>query len=187
MLSTLRRSGRSAVRGSALRATAAVSSHAAGFNNTSMTGTSQSSSLFEAQNNGDSRLVKDMARAFGVSRRTIATFRKEYDEHVAERAIEGIPPVPLTPQQTARVCELLADPSVGDEGQWLKELLTERTPAGVDDAARVKAGFLASITKGELKCDFITKQEAAKYLGTMLGEYLLMCLRLSLWVVFGDS
>jgi len=81
-----------------------------------------------------------------------------------------VPPKPLDAAQTATVCELLVDDSHG-EGEWLKTLLTERTPAGVDDSARVKAGFLAALTTGEQKCTQISKQDATKYLGTMLGGF----------------
>ncbi|CAD7959630.1 unnamed protein product [Amoebophrya sp. A25] len=105
-----------------------------------------------------------------IQARRIATFRKEYEAHVAERAKEGIPPKPLDPAQTKRVCELLTE-KTGADAEWLKELLTQRVPAGVDDAARVKASFLDDITKGKATCSVLTKAEATEYLGTMLGGY----------------
>lgn len=100
--------------------------------------------------------------------RRIASFRKEYDAHVAERAQEGIPPLALSQTQTKRVCELLTKEK-GENAEWLKELLTTRTPAGVDDAARDKAAFLAAVAKGEQHSEVFTKAEATEYLGTMLG------------------
>jgi len=102
--------------------------------------------------------------------RFIATFRKEYEEHVAERAKEGIPPTPLSAAQAKRVCELLQSES-GADAEWLKELLIQRCPAGVDDAAKEKAFFLDQIAKGKLSCSVLTKQEACEYLGSMLGGF----------------
>ena len=61
-----------------------------------------------------------------------------YRHHVAERAALGIPPLPLSAQQTAEVIELLKNPPAGEE-DFLVELITHRVPAGVDDAAKVKA------------------------------------------------
>jgi aconitase B len=111
--------------------------------------------------------------------RWIASFRKEYEAHVAERAKEGIPPTPLSAEQTKRVCELLQSES-GDSAKWLKHLLTERCPAGVDDAAREKAFFLDQVAKGKTSCSVLTKEEATEYLGTMLGGMLDSILSLTL-------
>lgn len=93
-----------------------------------------------------------------------------YRAHVAERAALGIPPLPLSKQQTIELVELLSNPPKGEEA-FLVELLTYRVPAGVDDAAKVKAEFLAKVAKGEVACALITKEKATELLGTMLGGY----------------
>ncbi len=93
-----------------------------------------------------------------------------YRSHVAERAALGIPPLPLNAQQTADLVELLKNPPKGEE-DFLVELITYRVPAGVDDAARVKAAFLAAVAKGEAKCALISRVRATELLGTMLGGY----------------
>ena len=95
---------------------------------------------------------------------------ESYRTHVAERAALGIPPLPLTAKQTNELVELLNNPPKGEE-QVLLELITNRVPAGVDDAAKVKAEFLAKLVKGEVSCTLISKAKAAELLGTMLGGY----------------
>ena len=64
-----------------------------------------------------------------------------------ERNAQGIPALPLTPEQTTGVCELLQNPPAGKE-EFLLNLLTERISPGVDPAAEVKAAFLAEIVAG---------------------------------------
>ena len=93
-----------------------------------------------------------------------------YREHVAERAKQNIPPLPLNAQQVADLVELLKNPPAGEEA-FLLELLSQRVPAGVDEAAYVKAGFLAAIAKGEAQSPLIDKNKAVELLGTMLGGY----------------
>ncbi|MAL00568.1 MAG: bifunctional aconitate hydratase 2/2-methylisocitrate dehydratase [Alcaligenaceae bacterium] len=93
-----------------------------------------------------------------------------YRQHVAERAALGIPPLPLSAQQTADLIELLKNPPAGEE-QNLVELITYRVPAGVDDAAKVKASYLAAVAFGTEKCPLITPEKATELLGTMLGGY----------------
>lgn len=93
-----------------------------------------------------------------------------YRQHVAERAALGIPPLPLTAQQTADVIELLKNPPAG-EGQFLLDLLTHRVPAGVDDAAKVKASYLAAVAFGTEQNALISRERATELLGTMLGGY----------------
>ncbi|HEY9749019.1 MAG TPA: bifunctional aconitate hydratase 2/2-methylisocitrate dehydratase, partial [Allocoleopsis sp.] len=95
---------------------------------------------------------------------------ESYRQHVAERAALGIPPLPLTPQQTSELCELLKHPPAGEE-EVLLELLRERVPPGVDQAAYVKAGFLTAIAKGEATSPLMTPVEAVRLLGTMMGGY----------------
>ncbi|OMG52479.1 bifunctional aconitate hydratase 2/2-methylisocitrate dehydratase [Azonexus hydrophilus] len=93
-----------------------------------------------------------------------------YRAHVAERAALGIPPLPLSKQQTTELVALLKNPPAGEEAA-LVELITYRVPAGVDDAAKVKAEFLAKVAKGEEACALISKEKATELLGTMLGGY----------------
>src|SRR5699024_3425221 len=93
-----------------------------------------------------------------------------YRQHVAERAASGIPPLPLSAQQTADLLELLKNPPAGEEA-FLVDLITHRVPAGVDDAAKVKASYLAAITLGKEACPLIDPQYATELLGTMLGGY----------------
>ncbi|HEV7270677.1 bifunctional aconitate hydratase 2/2-methylisocitrate dehydratase [Pseudoxanthomonas sp.] len=93
-----------------------------------------------------------------------------YRHHVAERAALGIPPLPLSAQQTAEVIELLKNPPAGEE-DFLVELITHRVPAGVDDAAKVKASYLAAVAFGTEKTPLITPKRATELLGTMLGGY----------------
>ncbi|MET0656307.1 MAG: bifunctional aconitate hydratase 2/2-methylisocitrate dehydratase [Pseudoxanthomonas sp.] len=93
-----------------------------------------------------------------------------YRQHVAERAALGIPPLPLSAPQTADVIELLKAPPAGEEA-FLVELITHRVPAGVDDAAKVKASYLAAVAFGSEQCALISRQRATELLGTMLGGY----------------
>ena len=93
-----------------------------------------------------------------------------YRHHVAERAALGIPPLPLSAQQTADVIELLKNPPAG-EAEFLLDLITHRVPAGVDDAAKVKASYLAAIAFGSEKNALISRERATELLGTMLGGY----------------
>ncbi|PZP61827.1 MAG: aconitate hydratase B, partial [Pseudoxanthomonas spadix] len=93
-----------------------------------------------------------------------------YRHHVAERAALGIPPLPLTAQQTAQVIELLKNPPAG-EADFLVDLITHRVPAGVDDAAKVKASYLAALAFGSERNPLISRERATELLGTMLGGY----------------
>jgi len=93
-----------------------------------------------------------------------------YREHVKERAEQGIVPQPLSTEQMSDLVELLKDPPAGEEA-FLLDLLSNRVPAGVDQAAYVKAGFLTALAKGETSSPIISKEEAVELLGTMLGGY----------------
>ncbi len=93
-----------------------------------------------------------------------------YRHHVDERAALGIPPLPLSAQQTAELIELIKNPPAGEEA-FLVELLSCRVPAGVDDAAKVKASYLAAVAFGTEKTPLISAQRATELLGTMLGGY----------------
>ena len=93
-----------------------------------------------------------------------------YRQHVAERAALGIPPLPLSAQQTAELIELVKAPPAGEEA-FVVDLLTHRVPPGVDDAAKVKASFLAAVAHGDLTVRLISKAKATELLGTMVGGY----------------
>src|SRR5262252_1094871 len=93
-----------------------------------------------------------------------------YRQHAAERAALGVPPLPLSAQQTAELIELTKRPPAGEDG-FLLELLTQRVPPGVDDAAKVKASFLTAIAHGDLALPLLPKRKATELLGTMVGGY----------------
>jgi aconitate hydratase 2 / 2-methylisocitrate dehydratase len=93
-----------------------------------------------------------------------------YRQHVSERAALGIPPLPLNAKQTETLIELLKNPPSG-EGDFLVDLITHRVPAGVDNAAKVKASYLAAVAHGNEKTPLISREKATELLGTMLGGY----------------
>ncbi|NML15532.1 bifunctional aconitate hydratase 2/2-methylisocitrate dehydratase [Azohydromonas caseinilytica] len=93
-----------------------------------------------------------------------------YRQHAAERAALGIPPLALSAKQTAELIELIKNPPAGEEA-FLLELLTHRVPPGVDDAAKVKASFLAAVAHGDLAVGLISRAQATELLGTMVGGY----------------
>ena len=93
-----------------------------------------------------------------------------YRKHIEERAAMGVVPQPLSPEQTADLVELLKNPPEGEE-DFILDLIVNRVPAGVDQGAYIKAGFLAAITKGEASSPLIDKVRATELLGTMLGGY----------------
>ncbi|MDR0770682.1 MAG: bifunctional aconitate hydratase 2/2-methylisocitrate dehydratase [Burkholderiales bacterium] len=93
-----------------------------------------------------------------------------YRQHATERAALGIPPLPLSKPQAEALVQLLRNPPVGEEA-FLLELLTYRIPAGVDDAAQIKAEFLAQITRNEAQSPLISRAKATELLGTMVGGY----------------
>ncbi|OWT60560.1 bifunctional aconitate hydratase 2/2-methylisocitrate dehydratase [Candidimonas nitroreducens] len=95
---------------------------------------------------------------------------ESYRQHAAERAALGIPPLALSAQQTADLIDLIENPPAG-EADFLLDLLTHRVPAGVDDAAKVKASYLAAVALGKRACPLIDPRKATELLGTMLGGY----------------
>jgi aconitate hydratase 2/2-methylisocitrate dehydratase len=95
---------------------------------------------------------------------------EEYRKHAAERAEQGLVPKPLTAEWTAGLTQLLKNPPAG-EAAFLLDLLSNRVPAGVDEAAYVKAGFLAAVAKGETQSPILDPVRATELLGTMLGGY----------------
>ncbi|WP_218352250.1 bifunctional aconitate hydratase 2/2-methylisocitrate dehydratase [Alteromonas lipotrueiana] len=95
---------------------------------------------------------------------------EEYRKHVDERAAQGIPPKALNAEQVASLVELLKNPPKGEE-ETLLELISERVPPGVDEAAYVKAGFLSALAKGDDSCELISREKAVELLGNMHGGY----------------
>lgn len=95
---------------------------------------------------------------------------KDYRDHVAERAAQGLPPLPLSAEQTASLVELLKNPPAGEEAM-LVDLLENRVPAGVDQAAYVKAAFLSDVASGSASSRLVSPEKAVALLGTMLGGY----------------
>ena len=93
-----------------------------------------------------------------------------YRKHVEERAADGVVPKPLDAEQVAGLVELLKAPIAGEE-EFLLDLLTNRVPPGVDEAAYVKAGFLTAIVKGETTSPILSAERATELLGTMQGGY----------------
>ncbi len=100
----------------------------------------------------------------------VITVLEAYRKHIEERAALGIVPQPLNAEQTAGLVELLKNPPAGEEA-FLVELITDRVPPGVDEAAYVKAAFLSAIVKGDAKSPLIDRKRATELLGTMQGGY----------------
>lgn len=97
-------------------------------------------------------------------------FVKEYENNVAERSKEGVPPLALNITQTKQVIEILKGSDETNKA-FCKDLLANRINPGVDDSAKLKAEFLGNIANGTEKCSVINSIEATKLLGTMLGGY----------------
>ncbi|QFI39816.1 bifunctional aconitate hydratase 2/2-methylisocitrate dehydratase [Moritella marina ATCC 15381] len=95
---------------------------------------------------------------------------KAYRKHVEERAADGVVPKPLDAEQVAALVELVKAPIAGEE-EVILDLLTNRVPPGVDEAAYVKAGFLTAIVKGEATSPILSAERATELLGTMQGGY----------------
>ena len=95
---------------------------------------------------------------------------EDYRAHVAERAYQGLPPLPLNAEQVAALVELIKRPPQGED-DFLLDLLENRVPPGVDQAAYVKAAFLADVATGKVATPLVCRQHAVQVLGTMLGGY----------------
>jgi aconitate hydratase 2/2-methylisocitrate dehydratase len=95
---------------------------------------------------------------------------KSYASHVAERAAQNLPPLPLSAEQVAQLVELIKNPPAGEE-KTLMDLLENRVPAGVDQAAYVKAAFLSDIADSKASSPLVSAEKAVQLLGTMLGGY----------------
>jgi aconitate hydratase 2/2-methylisocitrate dehydratase len=95
---------------------------------------------------------------------------EDYKKHTEERAQLGVPPLPLNASQTAELVELLKENIVAEK-DYILDLFANRIPAGVDDAAYVKAAFLNDVVQDKTKCSAITKLDAIKLLGNMHGGF----------------
>jgi aconitase B len=104
--------------------------------------------------------------SFNFQHRNLSSFKTTYENHVAERRQAGVVPKPLDAAQTAELVALLKNPPVGEE-TLLMDLLVNRIPPGVDEAAYVKAAFLTAVAKGEASSPLVTPQHATELLGTM--------------------
>ena len=100
----------------------------------------------------------------------MSDFLQNYQKHVDERAAQGILPLPLTAVQTAELIELLKNPPVGKE-DFLLDLFENRIPAGVDEAAYVKASFLSAVSTKKVTTPLISAESAVRILGKMQGGY----------------
>ncbi|RLA74304.1 MAG: bifunctional aconitate hydratase 2/2-methylisocitrate dehydratase [Epsilonproteobacteria bacterium] len=94
----------------------------------------------------------------------------KYKEHEKDRAKLGVPSLALTTEQTAELVELLKVSPIADES-YVLDMFENKVPAGVDDAAYVKAAFLNDIVQGNTTSTAIDKIKAVKILGTMLGGF----------------
>ena len=102
--------------------------------------------------------------------RTLITMLNAYSKLAAEREAQGVPALPLTAEQTKDLTELLENPPT-DQKQFLLQLLSDRIPPGVDEAAYVKATWLSAVAQGNTTSSFVAPLEAARLLGTMVGGY----------------
>ncbi len=114
-----------------------------------------------------------MTRAFAA--RSMSSFKTEYDNASIERSKTGVVPKPLDAKQVGQLVELIKSPPAGEES-FLLDLLTSRIPAGVDEAAYVKAAFLTAIAKGETKSPILSPERATELLATMQGGYNILTL-----------
>ena len=95
----------------------------------------------------------------------------KYEQEAQKRSEQGIPPVPLNTEQVTDLVASLQQSTPTEDAETRLDLLTHRVPPGVDEAARVKAGFLAAVAKGETKTPLVSPERAVELLGTMLGGY----------------
>ena len=95
---------------------------------------------------------------------------KAYQDHVEQRAQEGLPPLPLDAEQVTALVSELKQANNTDSEKYL-DLLIHRVPPGVDQAAYVKAGFLTDVARGNVSCKVIDTVKATELLGTMMGGY----------------
>ena len=121
-------------------------------------------------NGARSSMLRNARLVSAQGLRFASTFKTNYDGMVAERAATGIVPKPLDAEQTSKLVEMLKTPPAGEEA-FLMDLLANRVPPGVDEAAYVKAAFLAAVAKGEAKSPIVSAEKATELLATMQGGY----------------
>ncbi len=109
-----------------------------------------------------------MVKLYALYDSLITQMKTAYLAHINERAQGNLPPLVLNAEQAKSVVENLIK---GDDDDFYLDLLTHRVPPGVDEAAYVKASFLASVAKGEQTCNAIDQKHATFLLGTMMGGY----------------
>lgn len=105
-----------------------------------------------------------------VQARYLSAFKDAYMAHVDERSAQGLVPKPLDEKRAEALMEELKKPSDG-EGEFLMDLLTNRIPPGVDEAAYVKASFLKAVVDSEVASPLVDRSKALELLGTMQGGY----------------
>ena len=93
-----------------------------------------------------------------------------YLSNQIEREKQGLPSQPLNAEQTASLVELLKKDSA-ENPDFLLDLFKNRVPAGVDQAAFVKAAFLNDLANNKASSPYIDCEYAIELLGTMLGGY----------------
>lgn len=127
---------------------------------------------FGVVRSGVAKTALDQSRsgAFKTSVRFISDFKKQYDAATEERRQQGVVPKPLDAAGVNNLVQLLKNPPKGEES-FLLDLLTNRVPPGVDEAAYVKAGFLAAVAKGETTSPLVSPERATELLATMQGGY----------------
>jgi aconitate hydratase 2 / 2-methylisocitrate dehydratase len=94
---------------------------------------------------------------------------KEYLSHKIEREKQNLPPLSLNPEQTVELVKLIKENT--KDHNFLIDLLIHRVPAGVDQAAFVKAAFLTDIANEKIQVKNISPKKSIDLLGTMLGGY----------------
>jgi aconitate hydratase 2/2-methylisocitrate dehydratase len=99
-----------------------------------------------------------------------ADFLARYRQAAADREALGVLPLPLTAAQTEALVALLAAPPAGEE-TFLLHLLSERIPPGVDEAAYVKASWLAAVARADVVSPLVSPVAAVELLATMIGGY----------------
>lgn len=123
---------------------------------------------FEASSTSYAR-CRQIGQIAGKERSNVS-FLESYSRHEAERKSQGLPPKPLGPTQVAQLTRLLEEPPPNSEDQLIS-MLENRVPPGVDEAAYVKAAWLASLANGTSKNGLVSAEKAVKLLGSMQGGY----------------
>ena len=97
-------------------------------------------------------------------------YLSDYFLKANERTRQHVEPLPLTAAEVTELTELLLDPPAGSEAV-LFNLIANRVPPGVDEAAQVKAAFLYDLATGAKDSPVIAADQAVELLGQMKGGY----------------